>query len=91
MESQGVRKAITTVAAVSSAALASPVVVAGLGAAAVICLILMLIMKELSTAELESGKPRPRLKFFASCLNTAIAPLLLVFVVIVAVKVWQVL
>ena len=62
-----------------------------MGAAAVISLIVLLIMKELSSAEIESGKSAPRLRFFSSSLNVAILPLLVVFVVIVAVKVIELL
>lgn len=77
---------VTTAALTSSA-----LVAAGLGAAAVISLITLLIMKELSSAELESGRDSPRLRFFAASLNVPIVALLLVFAVIVAVKVWEVL
>lgn len=62
-----------------------------MGAAAVISLIVLLIMKELSSAEIESGKSARRLRFFSSSLNVAILPLLVVFVVIVAVKVIELL
>jgi hypothetical protein len=77
--------------ATSIAVSLAPAVIAGLGAVAVVALILLLVMKELTTAELDSGRARPRLKFLVGSLNGAIIPLLLVFVVIVAVKVWQVL
>ena len=82
---------ITTVTTAALAGLATPALAVSFGAAAVVSLILFLIAKELSSAELESGKPRPRLRFFTDSLNVAILPLLLAFVVIVAVKVWEVL
>jgi hypothetical protein len=84
-------KMITTVTTAALAGLATPALAVSLGAAAVISLIIFLIMKELSSAELESGKPAPKLKSFASNLNVAILPLLLVFVVIVAVKIAEIL
>ncbi len=82
---------ITTVTTAALAGLATPALAAGLGAGAVVFLILLLIMKELGSAELESGKERPRLKFFTRTLNIAILPLLIVFAVIVVVKIWEVL
>ena len=82
---------ITTVTTAALAGLATPAIAASLGAATVISLIIFLIMKELSTAELEGGKSSPRLSSLASNLNVAILPLLIVFAVIVAVKVVEVL
>ncbi len=81
---------IAVSSAASSAALTSAVA-AGLGAFAVVALIVLLVMKELGSAELESGTRRPRLDFFVKALNVGILPLLLVFAVIVAVKVADVL
>ncbi len=82
---------ITTVTTAALAGLATPAVAVSLGAVAVISLIIFLIMKELSTAELESGKKSPKLSSLASNLNVAILPLLMVFAVIVAVKVAEIL
>jgi len=77
---------VTTVTAVTSTAVA-----ASLGALAVVALIALLIMKELGSAEIESGASRPRLAFFVSALNGPIVPLFFAFVAIVAVKVLEVL
>lgn len=83
---------ITTyaISAISSSTVA--VLAAGaLGALAVVALILLLIAKELSSAEVESGRAGPRLSTFSRYVVMPIVPLLVVFAVIVAVKVWEVL
>ena len=63
---------------------------AGLGVAAVIALIVLLIAKELSSAEGEGDK-NEKLRNLASILTIPIASLMLVFVFIVATKIWEVL
>ncbi len=62
-----------------------------LGGIAVVALIFLLITKELSSAEVESGKASEKLDTLSRYLLIPIVPLLLVFAVIVAVKVWEVL
>lgn len=62
----------------------------GLGVAAVIALIVLLIAKELSSAEGEGAKSE-KLRNLASILTIPIASLMLVFMVIVATKIWEVL
>lgn len=64
---------------------------ASLGAIAVVALILLLISKELGSAEAEGGRRGPRLAFFLKALNIPIVSLLAVFVAIVAAKVLEVL
>lgn len=63
----------------------------GLGVAAVIALIILLIAKELSTAEMEDGANSEKLRNLASVLTIPIASLMLVFMVIVATKILEVL
>ena len=76
---------ITTVVTVTSTFLA-----ASFGAAAVVSLILLLIMRELSSAHAEeSGNLKAKLLYHT--LLVPIAPLLVVFAFIVAVKVLEVL
>ena len=76
---------ITTVVTVTSTFLA-----ASFGAAAVVSLILLLIMRELSSAHAEeSGNVKAKL--LSHTLLVPIAPLLVVFAFIVAVKVLEVL
>ena len=76
---------ITTVVTVTSTFLA-----ASFGAAAVVSLILLLIMRELSSAHAEeSGNLKAKL--LSHTLLVPIAPLLVVFAFIVAVKVLEVL
>ncbi len=82
---------ITTVTTAALAGMIAPAVIASFGAAAVISLIIFLIMKELTSSEQDDENVAPRLKFFTKSLNVAILPLLLVFVVIVAVKIWEIL
>lgn len=78
---------VTTTTTVSSAvAMAS-----GLGAVAVIMLIVFLIMKELSSAEVEDKKNSERLRNLASILTVPVVSLLVVFAVIVMAKIWEVL
>ena len=62
---------------------------AGLGVVAVIALIVLLIAKELSSAE--GGGKNEKLKNLASILTIPIVSLMLVFMVIVATKIWEVL
>lgn len=62
-----------------------------LGGVGVVALILLLISRELSTAELESGKESRPLKTLSRYVIVPILPLLLVFAVIVAQKVAEVL
>ncbi len=62
-----------------------------LGGIAVVALIFLLITKELSSAEVESGKASKKLDTLSRYVLIPIVPLLLVFAVIVAVKVWEVL
>ena len=82
---------LTTVTTVTTVTVTSAAIVASLGAFAVVALIALLIMKELGSAELESGAHRPRLAFFVRALNGPIVPLFFAFLAIVAVKVLQVL
>ncbi|MCJ2557273.1 MAG: hypothetical protein LN415_09260 [Candidatus Thermoplasmatota archaeon] len=77
---------VTTTTVLSAAAIGT-----GLGVAAVIALIILLIAKELSTAELEGGVNNEKLRNLASILTIPIASLMLVFMVIVATKIWEVL
>ncbi|MFQ5885298.1 MAG: hypothetical protein ACE5IO_09385 [Thermoplasmata archaeon] len=77
---------VTTTTVMSAVALGT-----GLGVAAVIALIMLLIAKELSTAEVEGGGGSERLRNLASMLTIPIASLMLVFMVIVATKIWEVL
>ncbi len=62
-----------------------------LGGIAVVALIFLLITKELSSAEVESGRASEKLDTLSRYVVIPIVPLLLVFAVIVAVKVWEVL
>ena len=82
---------ITTVTTAALAGTVTAALAASLGVAAVLSLIIFLMMREISSAELESGKAAPRLKFFTKSLNVAILPLLVVFAVIVAVKIFEIL
>lgn len=75
---------VTTTTVMSAVALG-----AGLGVVAVIALIVLLIAKELSSAE-GDGK-NEKLKNLASILTIPIVSLMLVFMVIVATKIWEVL
>jgi len=78
---------VTTTTTVSSAiGMAS-----GLGAVAVIMLIIFLIMKELSSAEVEDKMHSERLRNLASILTVPVVSLLVVFAVIVMAKIWEVL
>lgn len=63
----------------------------GLGAIAVVMLIIFLIMKELSSAEVEDKKSSERLRNLASILTIPVVSLLVVFAVIVMAKIWEVL
>lgn len=76
---------VTTTTVMSAVAMG-----AGLGVAAVIALIILLIAKELSSAEVE-GKNSEKLKNLASILTIPIASLMFVFMFIVATKIWEVL
>lgn len=76
---------VTTTTVMSAVAMG-----AGLGVAAVIALIILLIAKELSSAEVE-GKNNEKLKNLASILTIPIASLMFVFMFIVATKIWEVL
>jgi len=91
MDPQGRMITTATTAATASVSLTPTALAATLGAIAVVSLILLLIMKELASAEVEGGRESKRLRSFVSNLNVPIVPLLIVFVVIVAVKVWEVL
>ncbi len=62
-----------------------------LGGIAVVALIFLLITKELSSAEVESGRASEKLDTLSRYVVIPIVPLLIVFAVIVAVKVWEVL
>ena len=76
---------VTTTTVMSAVAMG-----AGLGVAAVIALIILLIAKELSSAEVE-GKNNEKLKNLASILTIPIASLMFVFMFVVATKIWEVL
>lgn len=78
---------VTTTTTVSSAIAMG----AGFGATAVIMLILFLIMKELSTAEVEEGRNKEELEKLASILTIPIVSLLIVFALIVLTKIMEVL
>ncbi len=83
---------ITTfaISTISSAVVAA--LIAGtLGGIAVVTLIFLLITKELTSAEVESGKASRKLESLSRFVVIPIVPLLVVFAVIVAVKVWEVL
>jgi hypothetical protein len=73
----------TTVTTVTTATIA---VLGGLSLLAIVMLFGMLISKEVV-----SSSERPRLKAFSYALNVAIVPLLLAFLLVVAVKVAEVL
>ena len=77
---------VTTTTVMSAVALG-----AGLGVISMIALVFLLIAKELSTAEVEGGRNNEKLRNFASVLTIPIASLVLVFMVIVATKIWEVL
>ena len=77
---------VTTTTVMSAVALG-----AGLGVVAVIALIVLLIAKELSSAEVEGGGKNEKLQNLASILTIPIVSLMLVFMVIVATKIWEVL
>lgn len=79
--------ATSTVTSSSIAALAG----GSLGAIAVVALILLLLTKELTSQEVESGRAGERVATLAKHVVIPIIPLLLAFSVIVAVKVWEVL
>ena len=82
---------ITTIAS-SAVTLTTVALVAGtLGAVAVVALLLLLITKELSSAEAQGDKAGESLQTLSRYVVIPIIPLLLVFAVIVAVKVWEVL
>lgn len=74
-----------------SSAVVAALIAGTLGGIAVVSLIFLLIMKELSSAEVESGRASKKLRVFSRYVVIPIVPLLLVFAVIVAVKVWEVL
>ncbi len=74
-----------------SSAVVAALIAGTLGGIAVVALILLLITKELSSAEVESGRKSRRLETLSRYVVIPIVPLLLVFAVIVAVKVWEVL
>ncbi len=78
------------ISTISSAVVAS-VIGGTLGGIAVVALIFLLVMKELSSAEVESGRASKTLETLSRYVVMPIIPLLLVFAVIVAVKVWEVL
>lgn len=79
-----------TTFAISSSTVAA-LTAGAVGGIAVVALIFLLIAKELSSAEVESGRAGRRLGTFARYVVLPIVPLLLVFAAIVAVKVWEVL
>lgn len=81
---------ITTTAA-TAVSTVSVLAWGALGALAVVALVFLLIAKELSGAEVEAGRGGPRLQSFSRYVVLPIVPLFLVFAVIVAVKVWEVL
>jgi ABC-type nickel/cobalt efflux system permease component RcnA len=74
-----------------SSAVVAGLIAGTLGGIAVVALIFLLIVKELSSAEVESGRASKRLEVLSRYVVIPIVPLLLVFAVIVAVKVWEVL
>lgn len=86
---------ISTVTTTTVTTIASTSVAAGLGLVAVICLIALLITKELTGAEVETsgatGAIYPWVQSLNRALNVAIIPLLIVFSFIVLVKVLEVL
>lgn len=57
----------------------------------VICLIMLLITRELTCARLEEGGHNSRIGFFAKILDIAIAPFLLAFFAIVAMRILEIL
>ncbi len=80
-----------TTFAVSTVSSMTVVMAGTLGGIAIVALIFLLIARELSSAEVEAGGDRPRLDALSRYVLVPIAPLLVVFAVIVAVKVWEVL
>ena len=82
---------ITTVATSAVTATAVALAAGTLGAVAVVALLLLLITRELSSAEAQSGSGGRRPQTLSRYVVIPIIPLLLVFAVIVAVKVWEVL
>ncbi len=83
---------ITTIATSTIVSATTAALVAGtLGGIALVALIFLLITKELSSAAVESGRAGTTLKILSRYVVIPIVPLLLVFAVIVAVKVWEVL
>ncbi len=82
---------ITTVTTVTTTTVTTFALAGSLGAIAVIALILMLVARELSTAEGEDVKKGGALGPLAAYLLVPILSLLVVFAVIVAVKVLEVL
>ena len=80
---------ITTTATTIVSATSAAFVAGTLGGVAVVALIFLLIMKELSSAEMGSGRAGTRLKTLSRYVVIPIVPLLLVFAVIVAVKAWE--
>lgn len=79
--------------AISAMTTASVVALAAgaLGGIAVAALLALLITRELTGAQVLGGQGGERLRVFSRYLAIPIIPLLLVFAVIVAVKVWEVL
>jgi ABC-type transport system involved in multi-copper enzyme maturation permease subunit len=82
---------VTTVVTTTTVTTVTSLVGAALGVVAVLTLIVLLIAKELGSAEEESGRKSRRLAFFLKAVNVPIVPLLAVFAAIVAAKVLEVL
>ena len=78
---------VPTTAAILAAGLSGGLLIA----TAIVALIVLLIAKELGSAEVGGERRHPRLRFLVATLNAPILSLLAVFIVVVAVKVWEIL
>lgn len=82
---------ITTVTTVTTTTVTTFALGGALGAVAVVALILMLIARELSTAEAENQRAGGVFRALSLYLLAPILSLLMVFAIVVAVKVFSVL
>ena len=78
---------VSTTAATAAAALAGGVFTI----AAIVALVVLLVVREMGSAQVGGQRPHIRLRFLVLALNAPILSLLAVFVVVVAVKVWEIL
>ena len=78
---------VSTTAATAAAALGGDV----FSIATIVALVVMLVVREMGSAQVVGQRRHLRLRFLVLALNAPILSLLAVFVVVVAVKVWEIL